>query len=221
MGNEENGHSLAGQLMQGHEQLFNRLGNEHRRRLVQNQQLRIGHQRANDLHALAFAHRELVDDGGRIDLKAVLLAETLHFGRNGFDRLFFRETERDVFRHGQRVEKGKVLVHHRNAERTGLCRTVDLERTAVEFHAAFVRTDGAVNDLHERGFAGAVFAEHGEHFPGRNVHIDMVVGHDAGVALRDVFQTEAGMHACPRPEPLQMRVMWPANTKRQVLRPLF
>lgn len=75
MRNEKNGNAFAGQLMKRSEELSHGLRREHRRRFVQDEKLRVRHERANDFDALALAHRELHHDCSRIDFKAVALAE--------------------------------------------------------------------------------------------------------------------------------------------------
>ena len=51
--------------------------------------------------------------------------------------------------------------------------------------------DDAVDDLHQRGLAGAVFAEHRVDLAGQHVEVDVVVGDDAGVSLGDAAEREA------------------------------
>ena len=88
-----------------------------------------------------------------------------------------------------------MLVHHRNAARTRFGRTRYVEGPAVELEAPLVGAHRAVDDLHEGGLAGAVLSEDGEHFTGRDIHVDAVVGNDPRVPLGDIFQAETWMHA--------------------------
>ena len=195
VGDEENGDAFLSQTVERHEELPDGLGHEHRGGLIKNEELGIRHQGADDLHALALTHRELVDDRSGIHLKAVLLAERLHllgdFGRGAAGR----KPEGHVLGHRQRVEKREVLVHHRNAARTRFGRTRYVEGPAVELEAPLVGAHRAVDDLHEGGLAGAVLSEDGEHFTGRDIHVDAVVGNDPRVPLGDIFQAETWMHA--------------------------
>ncbi len=63
--------ALGGELAQGHEQRLHRLRRQHRGRLVEDEQLRRGHQGAHDLDPLALADREGVHRPQRIDVEAV------------------------------------------------------------------------------------------------------------------------------------------------------
>ena len=48
--------------------------------------------------------------------------------------------------------------------------------------------------IEQRG-ADAAYTEDGEHFTGRDIHVDAVVGNDPRVPLGDIFQAETWMHA--------------------------
>ena len=68
----EDGDPLRGELAQGLEELEHRLGREDRGGLIEDQQLGILQQAADDLHALAFAHRQAVHRARRVHRQAVL-----------------------------------------------------------------------------------------------------------------------------------------------------
>ena len=51
------------------------------------------------------------------------------------------------------------------------------------------------NEVGFLGIALAVLSEDGEHFTGRDIHVDAVVGNDPRVPLGDIFQAETWMHA--------------------------
>jgi len=54
----EDGAALGGQLAQGGKELLNGTRGQHRGRLIQDEKLRLGEQRPQDLHPLPLAHRE-------------------------------------------------------------------------------------------------------------------------------------------------------------------
>jgi hypothetical protein len=90
------------------------------------------------------------------------------------------QAEPDVLGHGERVEQAEVLEHHADAQRPRLLRVAHVHRLAVPQHAAFVGLDRAVDDLHQRGLAGAVLAQHGVGLAGLHRQRDAAVGHHAG-----------------------------------------
>src|SRR5262245_57477686 len=60
------------------EQLLYQLWRQNRCRLVEDQQPRIGHQAADDLHSLTFTDRKRMHVGKRIDFKAEFMPESAH-----------------------------------------------------------------------------------------------------------------------------------------------
>ena len=128
--------------------------------------LGCGQQRADDLDPLHLAHRQGVYMPGRVDVQAVLG----RLGRDALRHLAERQAlvhaQPDVLGHRQRVEQAEMLEHHADAQGPRFLRVADVHRLAVPQHAAFVRFDRAVDDLHQRGFAGPVLAQHGMGFAG-------------------------------------------------------
>ena len=57
-----------------------------------------------------------------------------------------------------------MLKHHGNAQRARRVRVAHLHRLAVKADAACVGLHRTVNNFHQRGFAGAVFAQHSVDF---------------------------------------------------------
>ena len=97
--------------------------------------------------------------------------------------------------HGQRVEQAEMLEHHADAQRPRLLRIAHHHGLAVNRHAAGVGLDGAVDDLHQRRFARAVFAQHGVNLAGQHTEGNVTVGDHAGVAFADAGQLQPGRHA--------------------------
>ncbi|WP_305807093.1 hypothetical protein, partial [Stenotrophomonas sp. YIM B06876] len=83
-----------------------------------------------------------------------------------------------------------MLEHHGDAQLPRLLRVAHLHRPAVEVHGALVGLDGAVDDLHQRGLAGAVLAQHGVDLARLHGQRDAAVGHHGGVALGDAGQLQ-------------------------------
>ena len=179
------------QLAQRHEERLHRLGREHRRGFVQDQQLRLGQQGAHDLDALTLADRQCVHRPLRIDVEAIKPRHQTdaagHLGQRGLAV----EAEPDVLGHGERVEQAEVLEHHADAEFARLRRAGHLHRLAVPADLAFVGPHGAVNNLHQRRLAGAVFTQHGMDLAWRDLQVDAVVRLHRRILLADVDEFEA------------------------------
>ena len=74
--------------------------------------------------------------------------------------------ENGVFGDGEGGDQHEVLVDHADAEGDGVGGGGDADGAVVEEDLAGVHLVEAVEDLHEGGFAGAVFAEQGVDFAG-------------------------------------------------------
>ena len=119
------------------------------------------HQGADDFDALTFAHGEVVHHRLGIHFETVVFTEATHF-RSDFLKLHpLGKAQSDVFRHGKRLEEREVLMHHRDPQIAHLRGARHGQRHTVEDDFPFVWRRRAVDDFHERGFAGAVFAEDG------------------------------------------------------------
>ena len=97
------------------EELVGLLRRQHRGRLVEDQEFRILHQRADDLDALALADRKLPDLAPGIERKAVHFRHLLEPCRHVLERLLAVEAERDVLGDGEVVEQREMLEHHADA----------------------------------------------------------------------------------------------------------
>ena len=84
-----------------------------------------------------------------------------------------------------------MLEHHRDAERTGLRGAGDLHRTAVDAQFAGIGADNAVDHLHQRALARAVFAEHGDDLARHHVERYAVVRAYCTVVLRNAVEAQA------------------------------
>ncbi|MCY1226253.1 hypothetical protein D9M72_384800 [compost metagenome] len=190
----EDAGAFGGQLAQRDEECFHRLRRQHRGGFVQDQQLRIGQQRAHDLHALALADRQRMHMAVRLQRQAIALGG----GADALGQLLHvallpgGQAERDVLGHGQGVEQREMLEHHGDAQVARIVRAVDRDWGPVEAHLAGIGPDGAEDDLHQRGFAGAVLAQDGVDLAGCDGEADVVVGNDARIALADMGKRQPG-----------------------------
>ena len=86
----------------------------------------------------------------------------------------------------------------------------EAHRLPVDRDLALVRVVEPVEDVHQRRLAGAVLAEQRVHLALAEVEADVVVGDDAGEALRDVAHLEArfGAHQPSRRDSTVSRGAW-------------
>ena len=74
--------------------------------------------------------------------------------------------------------------------RFGLASAVEADRLASQAQFPFELGDHARENLHQRAFAGAVFADDGMHFTAANVERHIGQGHDAGESLGNVVDRD-------------------------------
>ena len=111
----EDGAAFGLEAFQHDEELVGLLRRQHRGRLVQDQEFRILHQRADDLDALALADRQLPDLAPGIERQAVGLRDLLQPRRHVLEGFPAVEAERDVLGDGEIVEQREMLEHHADA----------------------------------------------------------------------------------------------------------
>src|SRR5262245_33355792 len=152
---------------------------ERRRGFVQDEQLRLDRQRLRDLDDLAFGQAEVFDRRVGRYLQLELIEQFL---RPGVQLAPIDQAERaepprlapdeDVFGDRQVRRQAQFLMHEADAERLGLRRVLRIDLAPVEADLAAVLPHDSGEDLHQRGFARAVFANQGMDFaaPRREVH---------------------------------------------------
>ena len=85
-----------------------------------------------------------------------------------------------------------MLVHHPDPAVDRVLRRLEDDLFAVQQDLALVGPVEAVEDVHQRGLAGAVLAEQGVHLAAPQVEIDAVVRDDPGKPLRDPAKLQDG-----------------------------
>ena len=161
MADVQNAATLGDKLAQDGKQLVNCLRRQHRGGLIQNQQTGFAEQGANDFHSLHFTNTERVHRPVRLQVKTIGRSFVLNAATDFGQRQRFIQTQPHVLRHAQGIKQTEMLEHHANAQSPGLLRIADVNRLAVKADIALVRLHRAVNDFHQGGFTGAVFAEDG------------------------------------------------------------
>jgi hypothetical protein len=76
-----------------------------------------------------------------------------------------------------------VLVHHADPGLDRVARVAEATLATVHPDRALVRSLHAVEDLHQRGLAGAVLTDERVHGAGANAQVHVAVGDDAGKRL--------------------------------------
>ena len=171
-------------------QLADLLRGEHGGRLVEDEDLIVAVEHLEDLGALLHTDGDVLDARIRIDLQAVFFRQREHL----FARLALLQeamlrrlnAHDDIVQHREALDQLEVLVHHADAEAVGVVRVFDGDDLAVLADLALLGLIQAEQDGHERGLAGAVFAEQRMDLPLAQLERDVVIGHDAREALRDV-----------------------------------
>ena len=135
MGDEEDGFPLLGKLPHGGHQLVNLLGREHRRGLVEDEDLVVPIKHLQNLHPLLHPHRDVLHLGVQVHLQAVPLRQGLHLCAG---RLFLQKphsgglrAQDDVIQYGEYLDEFEMLVYHADTQGGGVVGIVDLHNLAV------------------------------------------------------------------------------------------
>ena len=162
MGDEDDGVALLLEPVELFEQLPGLLGSKYGGGLVHNENFDAPDQSLQDLHLLHGAYADIGDPLGHIQVKSVLLGGLrshsdgfLVVEHDGFGRL---DTQHDVFRNGQGGHQHEVLVDHSDAVVDGVQGGLHLQLLIVEVDSALLVVLHAEEHLHQRSFAGSVFA---------------------------------------------------------------
>ena len=216
---EDDRFALRGQSADDLEELSRLLRRQHRRRLVEHEDVRVPIERLQDLDPLLLPHRDVLDARLRVDGETEPLGDVPHpvvgladiEERAGVRRL---GGEHDVLRHRHHRDQHEVLVHHPDAGIDRGLRRAELDRLARDHDLALVRVVQPVEDVHQRRLAGTVLTEQGVYFALTQVEVDVVVGHGAREALGDVAHLEHGSggvgHRC------EILWVWPPARARRV-----
>ena len=187
---------LALEHAQHLEQLVGLGRRQHRGRLVEHEDFGAAHQRFQDLDPLLQADRQFADDGVGIDLETVFAPE---FGELLADRASALGEQRPalgaehhVFEHAQRRHQHEMLENHADAVADRFARRADPDRLAVDADLAGVGFIEAVEDRHQRRFAGPVFADDAVDDAALDDQIDVVVGVNRPEALVDANEFDGG-----------------------------
>ena len=181
------------------------LRRQHRRRLVEHEDVGVAVERLQDLDPLLLPHRDVLDARLRVDGETEPLGDVPHpvVGLADVEeRAAVRRLggEHDVLRHRHHRDQHEVLMHHPDAGVDRGLRRAELDRLARDHDLALVRVVEPVEDVHQGRLAGTVLAEQRVDLALAQVEVDVVVGHGARKALGDVAHLEHGSggvgHCC-------------------------
>ena len=190
VGDEEDGLALGRQVLHDLHQLVDLLGGQHGGGLVEDQDLVIAIEHLQDLGALLHTHGDILDQGVRLYMQAIFLAEGQHLLPC---LLFLQEAvlrglhaHNDVVQHGEAFHQLEVLVHHADTQGVGVVGILDGHHLAVLLDDALLRLVQAEQHAHQRGLARAVFTQQGVDLALLQLKGDVVVGDNTGEPFRDV-----------------------------------
>ena len=163
VGDDDDALAHLGQLAHGEEELVYFLGGQHGGGLVKDDDVRVLVQDLQDLHPLLQSNGAVLHQPPGVDVEAVLVAQLLRDADGGVpvekEAVFpGLPAVDDVLRHGAGLQQHEVLLHHADLLGDGVVRGAEVLQLAVEVDLAGGGLLQSVEDLHQGGFAGAVFA---------------------------------------------------------------
>ena len=188
--------ALIAQIAQDPEQMLGFLRGERPGRLIQDQNARAAEQRLQDLDPLLYPDRQLGDAGVEIDLEAVFPLQLRDLVAGAGGALGQREAalgaEQQVLEHRERLDQHEMLVDHADPGPDRVLRAVDLALLALDLDRAPIGLIVAVENVHERRFAGAILADDAVDRAVRDRQVDVPVGVHRAEALVDADQLDRG-----------------------------
>ena len=177
-----------------------RLGRrEHRRWLVQDQDIDTPVQRLQDLDSLLLTDRELLHLRGRIDLEPICVCQLgdTPVRLVGMQELAALLSEDHVLRHGEGIHQDEVLVDHPDPVGDGVARGVDTHLPPPNLDRTAIGGIDTVEDAHQRRLASPVLTDERVHLARPELEGDIVVRHDAGEAFRQAPYHDEGRGTHP------------------------
>ena len=195
MGNEDDAGALVPELSQSREQTLDFRRRKRRGRLVEDDDAGAGEQHAGDLDQLLQADRKVAEPRERVDVDAEPLQLLAGFADHPpplhqAEPVGGLRAEKHVLGHRQVRRDAEFLMHHGDA---GCARVA--HRSKPGLPAVQHETPGEIrvhagDDLHQRAFARAVFADETMDLAGGKREVDPAKRLDTAEGFRDPLQLE-------------------------------
>ncbi len=174
-------------LAQSDKEIVHLLRRQHCGWLVKDQQRRPPIECFDDLHALTFAHGQCPHGRARVNVQPIgaaqLVDSRLHPIQIQERATAGGQPQRDIFGHRERIHQHKMLVDHTDAQVNGGCGRSDGYGAAIEPDLAAVGRIETIENLHQRGFARAVFAQQRVNLATAHIKINGMGGQHARESL--------------------------------------
>ena len=195
VGNEDDRQPFVAQLPQHGEDGGDVGRGQRRRRLVEDEELRVAGEGLGDLHHLAARKRQIADASERMDIgrahpRQGLFGEAPLRALVDHAPLLRRIDDPDVVRYGEIGQEGQLLEDTGDPSPARCCRVREHDGLALELDRSGVGLHDARDHLDERGFARAVLAQDGVDAPALAFQPGVRQRADATVPLRDALQAE-------------------------------
>ncbi len=168
------------------------VGDQDRRRLVEDEDAAVARQRLQDLDPLLLPDRQLIHASRRIDAdsEAVRCIRRAAPGLGQVEAQARRATEREVLGDRHRPHQREVLGHHPDPRVDRVARGSDATRLPIDQDLTGIGLREPVGDAHDRGLAGPVLAEQRVDLAATDVEVDAVVGDEVPEPLADAAQLQ-------------------------------
>ena len=198
MGDEDNRLSLAAEQLHHGEETFYLLRRQNGSRLVENQDIGLPVERLEDFDALLKTDGEVLDYCVGVDRHVVPFGQLTDVCRDALpveeafaDALAAQHDVVDNTHHGHQLE---VLMDHADAQLYCVAGRLHLYAASIDQNFALGRLIEAVDNVHQGGLAGPIFAEQGQYLAATERQIDLLVGDDSGEELGDLTNFKFGLH---------------------------
>ena len=199
----ENGDAVIAQAAHDVEQRRYLVIGQHGRRLIEDHHLSLVQQRACDLHELALGERQVANAVARPGRRA---HPRQQFGGAAVHRPVVHHepaadlaAEKQIFGNRQVARQQDFLMHQHDAGGLRLHGIAKRDRPAFHREAAGARRDITGQELHQRGLASAILADHRMNLARQDVERDVRQYRDLAVGLAEPFGAECGgQGACRR-----------------------
>ena len=191
VGNDDDRLALGGEIVDNGDQLFDLAGGQYRGGFIQDQNLGPAIECFENLDPLLAAHRNVLNQGLRIDGKPVTLGNLGHlsFGFGYIEKaqpLGGLAPQHNVLGHGKRFYQLKMLVNHADTVTDSHVGIADHNLLAVDADNPFGRPVKAVETIHQGCLTRPIFAQQRMHLAPVNGQADAVIGGEIAELLDDI-----------------------------------